>query len=123
MNLSVRKADLEVDKHVIIETLFHYLTADSNEERFNWLYTKNPFGPAELGLGSIKKMVLILGWQVRFLVVRILMEKLKTVGCLGIFVSTNNTVALVPPSNSSGRVLLTLTLKIPECGTIFLVRV
>ena len=54
MDLSVRKADLEVDKPVIIKTLFHHLTPDSNEERFDWLYTKNPFGPALVWLGVDK---------------------------------------------------------------------
>lgn len=61
MNLTVLKADLEVDKHVIIETLFHYLTTDSNEERFNWLYTKNPPGPALVWLGVDKKNGTIFG--------------------------------------------------------------
>lgn len=51
MDLSVRKADLEVDKPAIIETLYHHLTPASNEERFEWLYTKNPFGPALAWLG------------------------------------------------------------------------
>ena len=51
MDLSVRTADLEADKPAIIETLYHYLTPASNDERFEWLYTKNPFGPALTWLG------------------------------------------------------------------------
>jgi hypothetical protein len=61
LNLSVRKADLEVDKHVIIETLFHHLTSDSNEVRFDWLYNKNPFGPALTWLGVDKENETIFG--------------------------------------------------------------
>ncbi|MDR4483570.1 MAG: hypothetical protein R3B95_10180 [Nitrospirales bacterium] len=54
MDLSVRTADLEVDKPAIIEMLYHYLTPASNNERFEWLYTKNPFGPALTWLGLMR---------------------------------------------------------------------
>jgi hypothetical protein len=46
MAITVRPADLECDRPVIIETLRRYLTPMSNERRFDWLYKRNPHGEA-----------------------------------------------------------------------------
>ena len=52
MTIAIRPADLEKDKAVIIEALFRNLTPASDEKRFNWLYLKNPTGPAHAWLAE-----------------------------------------------------------------------
>ncbi|ALA59780.1 hypothetical protein [Nitrospira moscoviensis] len=46
MAITVRPADLESDRSVLIETLRRYLTPTSTERRFDWLYKRNPHGEA-----------------------------------------------------------------------------
>lgn len=123
MDLSVRTADLEADKPAIIETLYHYLTPASNDERFEWLYTKNPFGPALTWLGFDEANGTVFGVASAFPRRVFINGKIKDGWVLGDFVFTNNIVALDLPSNSNVRVSPALTLTNPECGTTFRVRV
>jgi hypothetical protein len=46
MALVIRPADLALDKELIIDTLFQYLTPLSDARRFDWLYRGNPHGQA-----------------------------------------------------------------------------
>jgi hypothetical protein len=46
MNISVRPADLDADRDLIVETLRQHLTPLSNYARFDWLYRYNPYGSA-----------------------------------------------------------------------------
>jgi hypothetical protein len=46
MNISVRPADLDSDRDLIVKTLRQYLTPSSNYARFDWLYKHNPYGSA-----------------------------------------------------------------------------
>ena len=48
MNLSVRPADLDADREVLIDLMLRYLTPMSNGPRYDWLYCQNPDGPAQL---------------------------------------------------------------------------
>jgi hypothetical protein len=46
MNISVRPADLDADRDLIVKTLRRHLTPLSDHARFDWLYRYNPYGPA-----------------------------------------------------------------------------
>ncbi len=46
MGLTIRAADLDADRELIIDMLRRYLTPLSNAARFEWLYRANPYGPA-----------------------------------------------------------------------------
>jgi hypothetical protein len=48
MNFSVRPADLDADRDVLIDLMFRYLTPMSDRPRYDWLYRQNPDGPAQL---------------------------------------------------------------------------
>jgi hypothetical protein len=46
MNIWVRDADLEQDRHILIDSHYRYLSIPADATRFDWLYTQNPYGPA-----------------------------------------------------------------------------
>jgi hypothetical protein len=46
MSIVVRSANLQTDEQLIIDFLAQNHTADSNQQRFNWLYRSNPAGEA-----------------------------------------------------------------------------
>jgi GNAT superfamily N-acetyltransferase len=48
MKFSVRPADLDVDREVLIDLMLRYLTPMSDGPRYDWLYRQNPDGPAQL---------------------------------------------------------------------------
>jgi hypothetical protein len=50
--LIIRQADLGADRALIVETLRRFLTPRSNTERYDWLYTENPHGPAAAWIGT-----------------------------------------------------------------------
>ncbi|HEX7960155.1 MAG TPA: hypothetical protein VF493_09575 [Terriglobales bacterium] len=52
MKIAIRPADLKEDKDLLIATLGRYLTSSSNEERFRWLYERNPHGPTRAWLAQ-----------------------------------------------------------------------
>ena len=52
MKIAIRPADLKQDKDLLIATLGRYLTSSSNEERFRWLYERNPHGPTRAWLAQ-----------------------------------------------------------------------
>ena len=52
MKIAIRPADLKEDKDLLIATLGRYLTSSSNEERFRWLYERNPHGQARAWLAQ-----------------------------------------------------------------------
>lgn len=52
MSIVVRPVDLELDRKVLIDTLFHYLTPFSNGRRVDWLYQGNPHGKARAWFAS-----------------------------------------------------------------------
>jgi hypothetical protein len=47
MSIVVRSANLQTDEQLIIDFLAQNHTADSNRERFNWLYRSSPAGEAQ----------------------------------------------------------------------------
>jgi len=50
MGIQIRSADLREDKELLISTLLQHLTAGSDERRYEWLYLRNPEGPARAWL-------------------------------------------------------------------------
>ena len=52
MGVIVRLANLERDRRVIIELVARYLNARSTELRYEWMYLKNPNGPARVWLAE-----------------------------------------------------------------------
>jgi hypothetical protein len=52
MKVAIRPAHLEHDRRVIIETVARYLNPRSDEARYEWMYVKNPNGPARVWLAE-----------------------------------------------------------------------
>jgi hypothetical protein len=50
MGVSIRRADAETDRELLIRLLHHFLTPLSDDRRWNWLYTKNPHGAPRIWL-------------------------------------------------------------------------
>src|SRR5689334_2271319 len=48
MKLSVRPADLYSDRDALIDLMLRYLTPMSDGPRYDWLYCRNPDGPARV---------------------------------------------------------------------------
>jgi len=48
MTLAIRRADLEADKALLIESLLRFLTPLSDTRRYDWLYLENPHGRANV---------------------------------------------------------------------------
>jgi len=48
MSIAIRLADLDSDRRVLIDLMLRYLTPRSDERKFDWLYRKNPDGPARV---------------------------------------------------------------------------
>ena len=46
MSIVIRQADLQRDRELLIEMLHRYLAPQLSAERFDWLYSKNPYGLA-----------------------------------------------------------------------------
>jgi hypothetical protein len=44
MGITIRPANLEQDRDLMVATLSRYLTPTSNQDRFDWLYRQNPHG-------------------------------------------------------------------------------
>lgn len=44
MTIAVRRADLELDRELIIDALARFLTPDSTVARYEWLYRSGPYG-------------------------------------------------------------------------------
>ncbi len=45
--IKIRRISFAQDKNLLIDFLLRYLTSDSDERRFDWLYLKNPSGLAQ----------------------------------------------------------------------------
>jgi RimJ/RimL family protein N-acetyltransferase len=45
MNISIRPADLDADRNLVVETLRRHLNPSFDHTRFDWLYRYNPYGP------------------------------------------------------------------------------
>ncbi len=52
MDITIRQADLESDRELIINTLFRYLTPLSDGRRFDWLYRNNPHGQTRVWIAT-----------------------------------------------------------------------
>ncbi|MFZ0637823.1 MAG: GNAT family N-acetyltransferase [Candidatus Acidiferrales bacterium] len=52
MSIVVRAADLQNDRSPLIAFLFQHLSARADTRRFDWLYLRNPHGPARAWLAS-----------------------------------------------------------------------
>lgn len=50
MPIIVREADLQAERNLLIAVLFRWLTPQSDDRRFDWLYRNNPFGTARAWL-------------------------------------------------------------------------
>jgi hypothetical protein len=50
MPIEIERASFDAQKTDLIELLRRHLTPDSNEKRFDWLYCRNPNGPAQAWL-------------------------------------------------------------------------
>lgn len=48
MALQIRPADLKIDRELLIDVLYRYLTPLSDGRRFDWLYQESPHGPARV---------------------------------------------------------------------------
>jgi GNAT superfamily N-acetyltransferase len=46
VSITIRAADLDADRELIIDTLRRHLTPLSDAARYEWLYRRNPHGPA-----------------------------------------------------------------------------
>jgi hypothetical protein len=52
MKIVIRPAHLEHDRRVIIEMVARYLNSQADEHRYEWMYLKNPEGPAKAWLAE-----------------------------------------------------------------------
>lgn len=52
LKAKVRPADLQRDRELLISLLFQHLTRSSDRARFEWLYQRNPHGPARAWLAT-----------------------------------------------------------------------
>lgn len=52
MSITIRQADLALDKKLLIDTFFRYLTPLSDGRRFDWLYRHNPHGEARVWIAT-----------------------------------------------------------------------
>jgi hypothetical protein len=52
VGVDIRRADLESDRDMLIESLRRYLTSASDGRRFDWLYTANPHGRASVWIAT-----------------------------------------------------------------------
>jgi hypothetical protein len=66
MAIRIRQADLELDRHMLIESLYLYLTKQSNEQRFDWLYTQNPYGHARAWVACDEQTEDVIGMAAAF---------------------------------------------------------
>lgn len=66
MGIKIRAADLERDREAIIRFLFDNLTECSDARRFDWLYLKNPDGPAAAWLAIEERSGAIAGSAAAF---------------------------------------------------------
>jgi hypothetical protein len=62
----IQQADLEQDRQVLIAMLHRYVTAFSNEARFDWLYSQNPHGPARAWLAKDSENGEVVGTSAAF---------------------------------------------------------
>jgi hypothetical protein len=96
MTLSVRQADLDQDRQIIIEFLYQSLTRQSDSKRFEWLYEKNPHGAARVWLAIDSRRDMIVGTAAAF--PRVMQVSGKDVICwnLGDFAIDRNFRSLGP---------------------------
>ena len=66
MNLSIRPADLETDRSLIIETLRRWLTPLSDGRRYDWLYRQVPFGPPRVWVALDQRSDKVIGMASAF---------------------------------------------------------
>jgi len=66
MKMMVQTVDLERDRDVLIATLRQYLTASSNESRFDWLYRQNPHGAPHVWLARDSESGEVVGASAAF---------------------------------------------------------
>lgn len=66
MNIVVHPANLELDREVIIDTLFRHLTPASNGLRFDWVYRHNPHGQAQVWIARDTDSGTIVGTAAAF---------------------------------------------------------
>lgn len=66
MKIVIQPADLEKEKELLITTLRQYLTASSNESRFDWLYRQNPHGAPKAWLARDSESGEVVGASAAF---------------------------------------------------------
>jgi hypothetical protein len=66
MAVIVTECDLKRDRALIIETVARYLAPQSDEGRFEWLYLRNPAGPARAWLARDEATATVIGMAAAF---------------------------------------------------------
>lgn len=66
MAIKIRPADLEIDRQILIESLYQYLTTQSDAQRFDWLYQQNPYGPARVWVACEESSGEVIGTAAAF---------------------------------------------------------
>jgi Acetyltransferase (GNAT) domain len=66
MAIVVRSADLDLDRQTLIESHYQYLTKQSDDRRFDWLYKHNPYGPARVWIAFDEKTEMVIGTAAAF---------------------------------------------------------
>ena len=66
MMIIVHPADLLSDREIIVQTLLRYLTDQSDERRFEWLYTASPQGQARAWLAIDGESDIVIGVAAAF---------------------------------------------------------
>jgi hypothetical protein len=66
MAIVVREADLDKDRQILILLLQQYLTKQSDNRRFDWLYRNSPHGPAQAWIAADSETDVIIGMASAF---------------------------------------------------------
>jgi GNAT superfamily N-acetyltransferase len=61
MSIGIRQLELERDREPVVEFLFRYLTPQSDDARFDWLYLANPAGKAQVWAAEDSKTSQMIG--------------------------------------------------------------
>ena len=66
MAIVIRDADINVDRRLLIDTIYKNLTTRSDDRRFEWLYLNNPFGIAKAWIAFDQDEDIVIGIAAAF---------------------------------------------------------